>query len=85
MSTDGTPHLKISAWAIRNPTPVALLFIALVIVGMRLFFQITIGGVRTGTVLFTLPSVARIMRTGTDTARAPTPSGSTRRTIFSDA
>lgn len=34
------------------------LILALVIVGMRLFFQITIGGVRTGTVLFTLPSVA---------------------------
>jgi len=33
------------------------LILALVIVGMRLFFQLTIGGVRTGTVLFTLPSV----------------------------
>lgn len=33
------------------------LFLALVIVVMRLFFQIVIGGVRTGTVLFTLPSV----------------------------
>ncbi|NHB85578.1 energy-coupling factor transporter transmembrane protein EcfT [Tessaracoccus sp. HDW20] len=33
------------------------LVLALVIVGMRLFFQLTIGGVRTGTVLFTLPSI----------------------------
>lgn len=29
-----TPNVQISAWAIRNPTPVALLFIALVIVGI---------------------------------------------------
>lgn len=33
------------------------LYLALIIVVMRLFFQLTIGGVRTGTVLFTLPSV----------------------------
>ncbi len=33
------------------------LFLALFIVVMRMFFQITIGGTRTGEVLFTLPSV----------------------------
>lgn len=34
------------------------LYMALFIVVMRLFFQIVLGGIRTGTVLFTLPSVA---------------------------
>lgn len=33
------------------------LFMALFIVAMRLFFQVTMGGVRTGTVLFTLPTL----------------------------
>ena len=42
MSTDGTPHLKISAWAIRNPTPVALLFIALVIVGIASYMALPV-------------------------------------------
>lgn len=34
------------------------LMLAAIIVAMRLFFQITIGGRRTGTVLFTLPSIS---------------------------
>ena len=42
MSTDGTPQLKISAWAIRNPTPVALLFIALVIVGIASYMALPV-------------------------------------------
>ncbi len=38
----GTPQLKISAWAIRNPTPVALLFIALVIVGIAAYLALPV-------------------------------------------
>src|SRR5580658_2902433 len=35
-------QLRISAWAIRNPTPVAVLFIALVIVGLFSYFSLPI-------------------------------------------
>ena len=42
MSTEGSPQLKISAWAIRNPTPVALLFIALVIVGIASYMALPV-------------------------------------------
>src|SRR5271170_7830925 len=35
-------QLRISAWAIRNPTPVAVLFIALVIVGLFCYFTLPI-------------------------------------------
>jgi HAE1 family hydrophobic/amphiphilic exporter-1 len=35
-------QLRISAWAIRNPTPVAVLFIALVIVGLFSYFTLPI-------------------------------------------
>jgi HAE1 family hydrophobic/amphiphilic exporter-1 len=33
-----TPSIRISAWAIRNPTPVALLFLALLVVGVVSYF-----------------------------------------------
>lgn len=36
------PQLKISAWAIRNPTPVALLFIALVILGIGSYLSLPV-------------------------------------------
>jgi HAE1 family hydrophobic/amphiphilic exporter-1 len=42
MSHTGGPQLKISAWAIRNPTPVALLFIALVIVGVASYISLPV-------------------------------------------
>ncbi len=38
----GTPELQISAWAIRNPIPVAVLFIALVIAGLFSYTQLPI-------------------------------------------
>ncbi|MEJ0066911.1 MAG: efflux RND transporter permease subunit [Caulobacteraceae bacterium] len=37
-----TRELRISAWAIQNPTPVAVLFIALVIVGLFSYFSLPI-------------------------------------------
>ncbi len=37
-----TPQLLISAWAIRNPTPVAVLFIALVIAGLISYMALPI-------------------------------------------
>jgi HAE1 family hydrophobic/amphiphilic exporter-1 len=37
-----TRQLRISAWAIKNPTPVAVLFIALVIVGLFSYFSLPI-------------------------------------------
>ncbi|MGA0602742.1 efflux RND transporter permease subunit [Caulobacter sp. KR2-114] len=38
----GTSELRISAWAIRNPTPVAVLFIALVVAGLFSYFQLPV-------------------------------------------
>ena len=35
-------QLRISAWAIRNPTPVALLFLALTIAGVLSYFTLPI-------------------------------------------
>jgi HAE1 family hydrophobic/amphiphilic exporter-1 len=37
-----TRQLRISAWAIQNPTPVALLFIALVVVGLFAYFTLPV-------------------------------------------
>jgi HAE1 family hydrophobic/amphiphilic exporter-1 len=42
MPAERTPQLNISAWAIRNPTPVALLFIALVIVGIASYMTLPV-------------------------------------------
>ncbi|WP_269716109.1 efflux RND transporter permease subunit [Caulobacter sp. NIBR2454] len=41
MAPEGS-QLRISAWAIRNPTPVALLFIALVIVGIGAYLSLPV-------------------------------------------
>ena len=35
-------QLRISAWAIRNPTPVAVLFIALVIAGLLSYLMLPV-------------------------------------------
>ena len=40
--SDSTRQLRISAWAIQNPTPVAVLFIALVIVGLFCYASLPI-------------------------------------------
>jgi HAE1 family hydrophobic/amphiphilic exporter-1 len=37
-----TRELRISAWAIQNPTPVALLFVALVLVGLGAYFTLPV-------------------------------------------